>query len=95
MRFKHVVNSNSNSNSAMKAITLLTIAALSGVSLFALEVALGSHAIGTFGLATAALLLVGFVRDYSPRHRRREPRASVTPSPTARASCRAADRIAA
>lgn len=78
----------------MKLISYLSAAAFAGlgVSLFALP--FSAAAIGSFGAAASVLIVLGAVRDYSPRRSYWEPgQARTTRFPTAPA--RPSDRLAA
>jgi hypothetical protein len=59
---------------AMKLAKLFAIAALIGIGIFTTAVLFGTHATDSFAIATISLVLVIFVRDYSPRRPRWEPR---------------------
>jgi hypothetical protein len=59
--------------SAMKILTYTTAAALMGLGLFAVSLTLGHESTGAFAVMVATMLVLGFVRDYSPRQSRWEP----------------------
>ena len=68
----------------MKLITFISLAALTGIGVFAIAVLYGTHVMGAFSFAMMPLFLIGVVRDYSPRQSRWEMRNAVTPFPTAK-----------
>jgi|UniRef100_UPI0040490061 hypothetical protein len=65
----------------MKLTKLFGIAALIGIGIFTTAVLFGTHATDSFALATIGLVLVGFVRDYTPRRTGWEPRNRPVPFP--------------
>ncbi len=78
-----------NSLPAMKLISLLSAAALLGLGVFALDLSLSAYV-----TATSLLVVLGVVRDYSPRRARWEPvPGNSTPFPSTRG--RPVDRLAA
>ena len=68
-----------------KSRITISIAALSGIGVFALAVHFGTHALSSFSLATMPMFLVGVVRDYAPRQPRWEMHNRIAPFPTAQA----------
>lgn len=60
--------------SAMKLITFLAATALAMLGTFTLALSDGRHALGLYAVGTALLLVLGAVRDYSPRRPLWEPR---------------------
>jgi hypothetical protein len=75
---------NLNASSAMKLISLLSAAALLGLGVFALDLSLSSHVLGSYAAAASILVVLGAVRDYAPRRSAWEPgRGNVTRFPSA------------
>ena len=78
----------------MKLISLLSAAALLGLGVFALDLSLSAPVLGSYAAAASILVLLGVVRDYSPRRSSWEPgRARVTRFPSA--PIRTVERLAA
>lgn len=78
----------------MKIISFLSAAAVLGLGVSALAATFGAPSLGSYAAAASVLVVLGAVRDYSPRRSYWEPgRATVTRFPSAPA--RSAARLAA
>ena len=78
----------------MKLISLLSAAALLGLGVFALDLSLSAFVLGSYAATASIFVVLGVVRDYSPRRSCWEPGPSNTtrfPSTPARE----VDRLAA
>ncbi len=68
----------------MKLISFLSAAALLGLGVFALELSFSAHVLGSYAAAASILVVLGAVRDYTPRRAYWEPvPAGVTRFPSA------------
>ncbi len=72
------------STSALKLISCLAGISLAGLGIFALDLTFGHESLTAFAVTASALLLLGVIRDYSPRRARWEParRTPATRFPT-------------
>lgn len=78
----------------MKIISYLSATALVVLGVSAIALSFSAPAIGTYSAAASLLVVLGAVRDYSPRHARWEPgRGRLTRFPAAPA--RRTERLAA
>lgn len=78
----------------MKLLSFLSAAAVLGLGVSALAASFGAQSLGTYAAAASILVVLGAVRDYSPRRTYWEPgRANTTRFPSAPA--RQPDRLAA
>lgn len=67
----------------MKLISLLSAAALLGLGVFALDLSFSAHVLSSYAAAASILVVLGAVRDYSPRRAYWEPApAGVTRFPS-------------
>lgn len=83
-----------NFPSAMKLISLLSAAALLALGVSAFDLTFSAPVMGSYAAATAVLVALGAVRDYTPRRSYWEPgRGRTTRFPAAPA--RRAERLAA
>ena len=62
----------------MKLIPFLSAAAFLGLGVSAFALSVNSHVLESYAAAASLLVLLGAVRDYSPRRSYWEPRASGT-----------------
>ena len=76
----------------MKLISFLSAAALIGLGVSALDLSLSAPVLGTYAAVASILVILGVVRDYSPRRSYCEP-ANTTRFPVA--SVRTVQRLAA
>jgi hypothetical protein len=68
----------------MKLISFLSAAAVLGLGVFALDLSLSAYVLSSYAVATSILVVLGVVRDYSPRRSYWEPgRSNVTRFPSA------------
>ena len=78
----------------MKLISFLSAAAFLGLGVSAFALSVNAHVLESYAAAASVLVLLGAVRDYSPRRSYWEPRpASTVRIPTAPAG--RVDRLAA
>ena len=78
----------------MKLITFLSAAALAGLGVSLLALIVSAQSLGGFAATASVAVLLGAVRDYTPRRSSWEPgRARATPFPAAAA--RQTERLAA
>ena len=62
----------------MKHISFLSAAAFLGLGVFAVALSVNAHVLGSYAAASSLLVLLGAVRDYSPRRSYWEPRPAGT-----------------
>lgn len=77
----------------MKIISLLSAAASLGLGVSLLALSLGAQPEGCYAATASMLVLLGAVRDYSPRRSAWEPQGAITRFPSAPA--RHEERLAA
>ena len=77
----------------MKLISLLAAAASLGLGVSLLALSLGAQPEGCYAATASMLVLLGAVRDYTPRRSAWEPRRAIVRFPTAPA--RQVERLAA
>lgn len=78
----------------MKLISFLSAAAFLGLGVSVFALSINAHVLGSYAAAASLLVLLGAVRDYSPRRSYWEPRQARTVRfPTAPAG--RVDRLAA
>ena len=78
----------------MKLISYLSAAAFVGLGVFLLALALDAGVLGSYAATASVLIVLGAVRDYSPRRSHWEPGQSRTTRFPA-SSDRPSDRLAA
>jgi hypothetical protein len=61
----------------MKLITFLSAAALAGLGVSLLSLIFGAQSLGGFALTASVVVLLGAVRDYTPRRSYWEPRSAL------------------